>query len=123
MLSIDTGHLRSYYRDPYLGYADSSRIWFPVTNRDLRLTEKTVVVGLEIDGIFKAYPIEQLPEGQTEITDVVSGVEITVIYDREAVSAEVRDSSGNVIPTFTAFWFAWAAFHPDTLIYGIEPDE
>lgn len=123
VLSIDTGHSRSYYRDPYRGYADSSRIWFPVTSRDSRLDEKTVVVGLEIDGVFKAYPIQLLPEGQTEVRDVVGGSELTISYDREAASAEIRDSVGNVIPTFTAFWFAWAAFHPETLVYGLDADE
>ncbi len=121
VLSIDTGHSRVYYRDPYRGYADTSRIWFPVASRDSRLDEKTVVVGLEIDGVFKAYPIERLPEGQTEITDVVGGVELTISYDRDAASAEIRNSDGDVIPTFTAFWFAWAAFHPDTLVYGFAP--
>lgn len=121
VLSIDTGHSRVYYRDPYRGYADTSRIWFPVTSRDSRLDEKTVVVGLEIDGVFKAYPIERLPAGQTELRDVVADEAITVSYDRDAVSAEVRDSTGAVIPTFTAFWFAWAAFHPETLVYGLEP--
>jgi hypothetical protein len=123
VLSIDTGHSRSYYRDPYRGYADTSRIWFPVTSRDSRLDEKTVVVGLEIDGVFKAYPIELLPEARTEVRDAVGGSELTISYDREAASAEIRDSAGNVIPTFTAFWFAWAAFHPETLVYGLDPDE
>lgn len=123
VLSIDTGHSRRYYRDPYRGYADTSRIWFPVTSRDARLDEKTVVVGLEFNGVFKAYPFEMLPEGQSEILDVVGGVEVAISYDREAASAEVRDSSGNVIPTFTAFWFAWAAFHPETLVYGLGQSE
>lgn len=123
VLSIDTGHSRVYYRDPYRGYADTSRLWFPVTNRDSRLDEKTVVVGLEIDGVFKAYPFERLPAGRSEIQDVVGGAPLTVSYDREAASAEIRDSAGNVVPTFTAFWFAWAAFHPETLVYGLEPDQ
>ncbi len=121
VLSIDTGHSRVYYRDPYRGYADTSQIWFPVTSRDPRLAEKTVVVGLELDGVFKAYPFELMPEGQSEILDVVGGTDIVVRYDREAASAEIFDSAGDLIPTFTAFWFAWAAFHPDTLVYGLEP--
>ncbi len=121
VLSIDTGHSRVYYRDPYRGYADTSRIWFPVTNRDARLEEKAVVVGLEVDGVFKAYPFGRLPQGRTELSDDVGGIALTISYDRDAASAEVRDSNGNVIPTFTAFWFAWAAFHPETLVYGLEP--
>lgn len=117
ILSIDTGHSRQYYRDPYRGYADSSRIWFPVGHRDTRLEPKAVVVGVNIGETFKAYPFERLPADRREIADAIGGETVTIRYDVEAASAEVLDTTGGVVPTFTAFWFAWSAFHPDTLIY------
>ncbi len=35
-----------------------------------------------------------------------------------AQSARVIDSSGRPIPSVTAYWFAWVAFHPETEVFG-----
>ena len=117
MLSIDTGYRRDYYHDPYGNYAISNQVMFPVSNYDNRLSAKELILGLDIDGQFKAYPLSQLPEGGGRIPDSHAGTAIFVEYDRDAMTGRIVDSTGEEIPTFLAFWFAWAAFHPDTVIF------
>jgi len=117
VLSINTGYATDYYRDPYRGYASSSQVWFPVDNRDRRLDTKDLILGLELDGQFKAYSFDDLPAGVDRIADELAGRSIVVEYDLEHTSGKVLDDSGTEIPTFIAFWFAWAAFHPDTEVY------
>jgi hypothetical protein len=118
VLSIATGYNRNYYRDPYAGYASSDRTFLPVAHSDDRLSAKEVVLGLEVDGRFKAYPFSELPSDENTIEDQHAGRELLIEYDLRSMSARVIDSAGVEIPTFTAFWFAWAAFHPDTDVFS-----
>ena len=118
VLSMDTGYSRNYYRDPYRGYAASEGIAFPVSHRDDRLPPKDLVIGLEIDGMFKAYPLSRLPEGVSRLQDSFAGQAVTVEYDLENVTGRVIGANGEEIPTFLAFWFAWIAFHPDSAVFA-----
>ncbi len=118
VLSIETGYNRNYYRDPYRGYASSSEVLFPVSHRDERFGAKEPVIGLEIDGQFKAYPFRELPRDGDRIHDDYAGHDLVVEYDRENLTGRVLNSEGREIPTYTAFWFAWVAFHPNTAVYG-----
>jgi len=38
----------------------------------------------------------------------------------EAVAGELAGSQLNWVHAFPHFWFAWAAFHPDTEVYGLD---
>ena len=38
----------------------------------------------------------------------------------EAIDGELAGSQLNWVHAFPHFWFAWAAFHPDTEVYGID---
>lgn len=60
VLSRETGFLRSYGVDPYSSYYTSPTIVFPVKNRDDRLPLKAITYGLEINGKFKAYLVEDV---------------------------------------------------------------
>ena len=40
----------------------------------------------------------------------------------EAVAGELAGSQLNWVHAFPHFWFAWAAFHPETEVYGIDLD-
>ena len=122
VLSRHTGFQRNYDATPYAGYDETPGLYFPVEHRDRRFHPKAPVLGLELDGeIFKAYPFDELDEalgGKTgTITDTVGGRELTVRYDAGAGSAAVFDELGRELPTVRAFWFAWAAFHPDTEVF------
>jgi hypothetical protein len=108
---------RDYSVDPYLGYADSNRVWFPVAHHDKRYPAKEVVVGLTVNSTAKAYPFAELPPGAGAIEDQIAETAITLEFDQHTRSARILTKDGREIPTFTAYWFAWIAFHPDTLVY------
>lgn len=118
VLSDKTGYQRDYMRDAYRGYSVSSRLMFPVTNRDDRMPLKAWVLGVMIDGKTKAFPFQELAKHATnEIEDRVAGQIIRIVFDRDAKSAVVYDASGQLMPSIQAYWFAWAAFYPDTEVF------
>jgi hypothetical protein len=76
-----------------------------------------MVMGLEIDGQFKAYPFPELAGGPSTFTDRFRSVVLEVRYDEQNQTAAVYDDDGREIPTVLAFWFAWYAFHPETDVW------
>lgn len=72
VLSQDTGFGRPYGADPYGNYYTSPSIYFPVSNYDDRLGVKEIVVGLEHNGIYRAYPLSKI-EGEHAINDDLAG--------------------------------------------------
>lgn len=78
VLTRETGHNRDYDNLPYAGYDESSSIWFPVTETDDRLHEKTRVTGVELSLTnFGAYPDEIVAE-HGPINDELSGEPLLV---------------------------------------------
>ncbi len=117
VLSTDTGSRRDYKRDPYAGYENSQGIYFPVAHKDPRYHPKERVLGLEINGRFKAYPFSELSQLAEPVVDSFDGQQINIHYDKEHQSARAFNAQGDEIATITSFWFAWYAFHPDTAVY------
>jgi len=117
VLSTETGFRRNYAVDPYPGYGRDRKLYFPVARESSQYSRKSLVLGLEIQRRFKAYPFEELENGPAQFADEFAGAPITVEYDRRNQSARVLDQDGREVPTLIAFWFAWYAFHPDTEIY------
>jgi len=94
-----------------------SKLWFPVQAQDDRYHPKEPVLGVEVDGEFKAYPFVELGNTAGEVHDTLSGQGIVVTYDRRNHAASAAFVNGERLPAVTAFWFAWYAFHPDTGVY------
>lgn len=118
VLSVDTGYGRDYARDPYAGYRESPDLLFPVATQDKRLHPKAQVIGLTLGGEHKAYPFSALARGGRRVVeDRVGGQAIRVEFDAEARTGRVLDADGRELPSVTAFWFAWLAFHPQTALY------
>ncbi len=117
VLSTKTGSFRNYDRDPYAGYGESSELFFDITHVDSRYHPKEWVVGIEILGVTKAYPFLELKKVSSPVSDLVNGQRVTVRFNAASHSASVLDEQGQSIPSVTAFWFAWYAFHPDTLVF------
>jgi len=115
VLSQDTGFFRSYGVDPYGNYYEDSYLIFPVENEDARIHAKTVIFGIEIDGMYKAYKEDDLIE-MGMIDDVVNDISIKVERDNAGV-VTIMTESGEEIVKERDFWFAWYAFHPETLLY------
>jgi hypothetical protein len=120
VLSTETGFQRDYQENPYPDYESNARILFPVTARSRKYRQKALIMGLEIDGRFKAYPFEELERNPGQFTDEFQGEKFEVHYDDENRSARIFGEDGSEIPTVTAYWFAWYAFHPDTTVYKAE---
>jgi len=119
VLSTATGYSRDYSRNPYKGYEQSRQLYFGVNQRAPDTYHpKEQIIGLEIDGVYKAYPFAELEKNnQSQFKDSINGVSITIDWDSENRSVELFDSSGGRIAGIQGFWFAWFAFHPDTLVF------
>jgi len=117
VLSDKTGHFRNYDVDPYPAYGRDGRLYFPVAEEDARYPRKTIVMGLEIDGHFKAYPFPEMAGGPSGFTDEFQGTELEIRYDEQNQAAAVYKGDGQEIPAVQAFWFAWYAFHPETEVW------
>jgi hypothetical protein len=118
VLSRSTGHSRDYGRDPYGNYYEDSFLIFPVENEDDRVHPKTIIFGIEKDGKFKAYREDDLVE-KGEVVDDEFGV--VVSRGKDGI-VKIVDDSGKEIVKERDMWFAWYAFHPNTELYGVEPN-
>jgi hypothetical protein len=107
------GFLRDYTRDPYGGYYTSDLVSYGATFDDDRLHQKTIVIGIEIDGAFKAYDREQLPVGVTE--DTFAGKELSI--QKNADGTIVVQADGSDLAFINGFWFSWLAVHADTELW------
>lgn len=117
VLSTDTGFRRDYNRSPYAGYGESEEVIFPVKFLSKGYHPKELVIGLEIDGKFKAYPFAELAKTNGQINDTLNGKPVKVLFDATHRTGNIYDAEGQEVPTVIAFWFAWFGFHPETEIY------
>ena len=117
VLSFYTGFSRNYSRNPYEGYEDSEQTYFPVKFRAKGLHPKERVIGLTLNGKAKAWPLVELRKAGGVIKDKMGGQSVTVQLDKKHESAIVLDVEGKALANVNLFWFAWAAFHPETELY------
>lgn len=117
VLSKKTEHFRNYSDSPYSTYETSDQIMFPVKHKDDRLSRKEWVLGVIINKEAKAYSFKRLSKEQRAVKDKVGGQNIIVVYDEDHQSAVIFDEQNNIIPSTQAYWFAWAAFYPNTDLY------
>ena len=120
VLSQETGFDRPYGRDPYGNYYEDSFLFFPVENEDdSSMHPKTMIFGIEVDGVFKAYRESDLIE-EGVIEDTVNGVPIKVEREEAGIVTVTNLETGEEIVKERDFWFAWYAFHPETELYKVE---
>ena len=122
VLSFDTGFDRDYDKNPYPNYESSTSVYFPVSDRNALFHPKEYVLGIEINGKYKAYPFSELEKSKGGIVhETFQGQTIKIVYDAKHKSAEIFDDGGKPLPSIANFWFAWYAFHPDTEVYQRSP--
>ena len=116
----ENGRVGTYTYIPYGGDLRNIQPFFPVSNEDDRLGENAFVLGLEIDGQFKAYHVDAV-RAAGEVIDQFAGKTIVARVDsqEDAVRLYERATDGseerlNPIPSF---WFSWVAVHPETELY------
>lgn len=119
VLSMETGSSRDYSRDPYGNYDQIRDLMFDVDHFDPSYHPKEWIVGIEIQGSFKAYAFSELERTDGTVTDRLNGQTLRIHFNREARSASVSDEQGKVLPSVMAYWFAWYTFHPKTQVYHV----
>jgi hypothetical protein len=118
VLSTETGFNRNYTRTPYSGYDESDQLYFPVSNRNNEYHQKEMIIGIEVDGKFKAYPYTELEKlSFIPITDKFKGKTLKIYFDTTHQSARITDENEKELPYMTTYWFAGYAFHPDTKVF------
>ncbi len=117
VVSFNTGYDRNYHRNPYESYFESDGLAFPVASVDRRFKLRTPVIGLKIGGVTRAYPLHELAKAPGgHVVDTIGGqaVRFQVDQGRGVVRVIKAPDHAQVIHTY---WFAWAAFHPETEVY------
>ena len=118
VLSRNTGFTRNYDQYPYGAYEENDELLFGVEGLDRSLQIKTVVYGVEVDGFSKAYP-EDVFESTAVINDSLGNVNLKLEKLANGKIVVTNVGTGESIIPIRLFWFAWAAFHPDTEIYKL----
>lgn len=124
VLSTKTGYRRDYSKNPYAGYGDSKRLWFPVANRDKRYANKEWVIGLDMDGATRAWPFSELENiwkqepQKVFLEDSFSGEPVRIYFQPQNRSARITTNQGQLLNGISAYWFAWIAFHPESEVFN-----
>lgn len=117
VLSTQTGYQRDYSGTAYAGYEQSPGTMFPVPTYRAELPKKAWVIGVIVDGVARAYPLDSLPPDQM-VRDQINSAALEVTFHPASQLAEVRRAgSGEPIPYVKAYWFAWQAFYPKTELW------
>ena len=117
VLSVDTGYDRDYRRQPYGDYFVTDRLSFPVSREDSRLPRKAPVVGVRLGETVRAYPVSEIRKAPGGLVrDTIDGEPIVLHADPESGSVRVVEAPAEAMVIHT-FWFAWAAFYPETEVY------
>jgi len=115
VLSRKTGHRRDYGRSPYGSYATSREVMFPV-ELDRRYHPKMPTVGLRVPGEgARAYPASELARAGGSVEERFLGRAVEIAYDPERQVFDVTAPAD--VEVIEGYWFAWAAFHPETAVY------
>ncbi len=124
VLSRDTGVKRDYNRSPYAGYEKTRRLYFKVSNKaPNNYHPKERVIGVEVDGMYKAYPVSELSRNSLHrFEDVFNGKRLVINWNEEAQSAIVTNDADKLLPSVSSFWFAWYTFHPDTEVFTADQE-
>ena len=118
VLSTDTGFSRDYRRSPYGDYDQNTETYFPVSARSKAYHPKERVLGISVNGQYKAYPFVELGKlGTNRIKDNFQGQNLTINFDVANRDGEVLGANGKPLELVNSFWFAWYAFHQNTAVF------
>jgi hypothetical protein len=118
VLSYETGHMRDYSNDPYEDYYQSRKGLFSFLKPGPGAEEKELVIGVEIDGQFKAYRLASL-RNMEEITDSIMQRNIKIQFNRETDTVTVQDEDGSDLEFISTYWMVWKSIYPETKIYEL----
>ena len=117
VLSKDTGYVRDYNAYPYGTYEKDDELYFGVDELNKELQIKTVIYGIEIGEKSKAYTHEAIKRDKS-FEDSIGETKVKIEYTKAGEVIVTNLDTGEEIIPIRLFWFAWAAFHPDTELYN-----
>ncbi|RKX44635.1 MAG: hypothetical protein DRP64_06150 [Verrucomicrobia bacterium] len=121
VLSTQTGFHRDYSGTAYARYKQSPDSMFPVPLHRAELPKKEWVIGVLVDGVACAYPVQELVKRQ-QLLDKVNDIALEISYDVGRQQVEVIEcASGKGLPAVKVYWFAWQAFYPETKLWQAQP--
>jgi len=115
VLSRHTGFPRDYSRNPYAGYETTEALYFNVQHHDDRLANKAWVMGLEHQGQYRAWSFDAVKKAG-ELHETWQGMDLIIRYDAMGERIQILHA-GKALHGISLYWFAWVAFHPETLLY------
>ena len=80
VLDPDTPFRDNYVRPVQIGVYNPNEAVYG----DDRLPSNTLVVGVEVDGVFKGYPLSELEEAGGVVNDTIAGQPVVIVYDPAA---------------------------------------
>ncbi len=116
VLSTDTGYQRDYSQNPYARYFKSKSPFSLFSGKSPGLSPKELVIGIEIAGTSRAYPLRDLKKLKAPVEDVLGGMTITIHPNKEG-EPYLTDASGELLPSTTSYWYVWYSFHSESEIY------
>lgn len=114
VLSRETGFDRDYDRNPYPGYDDALRVWFPLAARSDKFETKKIVYGIKHNGEELAVPKAEFRQ-VGEDTVALGGESVTLKYNEKL--DVVQAFADEELPAIPVYWFAWYAYYPDTKVW------
>ncbi|MCF8200286.1 MAG: DUF3179 domain-containing protein [Sulfuritalea sp.] len=117
VMSISTGHIRPYARNPYFGYEKTEELMFPVEFRSAGFHPKERVLGVRIGDQAKAYPFVELGKTSGSFSDRVGDTLLTIRFDSKATRATAHRADGTQVAAVVGYWFAWYTFNPGTAVF------
>ncbi len=99
----------------YDNYRNNQQLMFPLAHFGNTLDNKEWILGIEFNGIAKAYPFSVLRKN-IKFKDRFNNKDLTIHFDAHHQRAEIKDDLGNLITAHVMYWFAWKSFYPKTLI-------
>ena len=115
ILSMETGYLWDYEKDPYEQYRSSDKLMFPVTHMSDELSDKESVLGVTIDNQSIAFSLSELSKLKGHQLDYpFMGKTLKIAWNEKSQSIWLENEN---IPATQLFWFAWYAFHPETEVF------
>lgn len=116
VLSLATGHIRDYSKDPYEGYYKSRSGLFGFFKGGPDAEEKELVVGVTIGEVTRAYKLSEL-RAEGVIEDTVAEQNITLTFDMKTDHLNVTNSAGQTIDYMIVYWFVWKDIYPEATVF------
>jgi hypothetical protein len=113
VLTVDDVQSDLYQKDAYGDYAESEKLYMPVSATDARLHPKKVIYGMEIGDRAIAIDSEWLVK-EGRFSDEYEGKKLVLSLKQ---GGEIEASlDGEQITIHRMYWFAWYSFHPKTAL-------